>query len=425
MKFIGLIQLRALWLPAVLLISWMTTSHAASAEARPTAKISMPDAIQAALTHYPDLDSAQAAIDEAQAVLKQAQTLLNPQIELQTGHIRARRPDVYPGAVQSAALTQPLEWPAAREARKQAAEQGIISAEALLLETKANLAREVKLAYLHALRTEQMQVIATENYDLLLSVHERVQAMHQAGEIARYELVKSAAEAQVALRQLEAARHQRDAASALLANLTGQPNVKPAPLTRSLPDSLDLPALQHMMQTHNPLYTQAKAQVAGARAGVNEARADRLGAPSLKAGIEHAPDSQTLMVGVAIPIPLFNQGQAQVARAEARLSRAMADGRMALFRLERELEQSFHRYRGAQAQLQAFDGGLLAQASDTLRVAETAYRAGERGILDVLDASRSLRAVRLEQIQALFDTYAALFELERLSATDLTGVNSL
>jgi cobalt-zinc-cadmium efflux system outer membrane protein len=423
MILIGLFQPRALWLPAVLWLSWMTASHTASAEAVPAPKITMPAAIQAALVHYPDLDSAQAAIDEAQAVLMQAQAWLNPQIELQTGHIRARRPDVYPGAVQAVALSQPLEWPAAREARKQAAQQGIISAEALLLEAQANLAHEVKLAYLHGLRTDQVLVIATENYDLLLSVHERVLAMHKAGEVARYELVKAAAEAQVALRQQEAARHQRDAARALLANLTGQPGVAPEPLHIPLPDSLELTALQQAMQTHNPLYTRAKAQVAGARAGVTEARADRLGAPSLKAGIEHAPDSQTLMLGVAIPIPLFNQGQGQVARAEARLSRAMAEGQMALFRLERELEQGFHRYRGAQAQLQAFDSGLLAQASDTLRVAETAYRAGERGILDVLDASRSLRAVRLEQIQALFDTYAALFELERLSASDLTRVN--
>ncbi|WP_416384102.1 TolC family protein, partial [Parvimonas sp. M13] len=50
------------------------------------------------------------------------------------------------------------------------------------------------------------------------------------------------------------------------------------------------------------------------------------------------------------------------------------------------------------------------------KVAEAAYRFGERGILEVLDAQRTFRAVRNELISARYDLVNAVAEIERLSA---------
>ena len=59
------------------------------------------------------------------------------------------------------------------------------------------------------------------------------------------------------------------------------------------------------------------------------------------------------------------------------------------------------------------------QADDceaALRVAEAAYRFGERGILEVLDAQRVLRSVRADLLQARFQAQAARVVLEQLAA---------
>jgi cobalt-zinc-cadmium efflux system outer membrane protein len=69
--------------------------------------------------------------------------------------------------------------------------------------------------------------------------------------------------------------------------------------------------------------------------------------------------------------------------------------------------------------VQAFEGGLLRQAQQSLRVAEAAYRFGERGIIEYLDAQRTLRLVRQDYANALFEARYALIELERLIGTDL------
>ena len=53
---------------------------------------------------------------------------------------------------------------------------------------------------------------------------------------------------------------------------------------------------------------------------------------------------------------------------------------------------------------------------DTQKVAEAAYRFGERGFLDVLDAQRVYRAARAELISARYELAAAWVEIERLRA---------
>jgi cobalt-zinc-cadmium efflux system outer membrane protein len=56
----------------------------------------------------------------------------------------------------------------------------------------------------------------------------------------------------------------------------------------------------------------------------------------------------------------------------------------------------------------------LREAQSALRVAEAAYRYGERGILDYLDAQRTLRSLRIELNTTRYELYAARVELERL-----------
>ena len=71
-----------------------------------------------------------------------------------------------------------------------------------------------------------------------------------------------------------------------------------------------------------------------------------------------------------------------------------------------------------QRQISTFERSLLRSAEEGLRVAEAAYRAGERSLLEVLDAQRTLRSVRVDYNQALFDRNAAWLDIERLTARD-------
>ena len=57
----------------------------------------------------------------------------------------------------------------------------------------------------------------------------------------------------------------------------------------------------------------------------------------------------------------------------------------------------------------------MREAESALRVAEAAYRFGERGILDVLDAQRVLRSIRADLLDARYQLQAARIQLEYLA----------
>jgi cobalt-zinc-cadmium efflux system outer membrane protein len=65
--------------------------------------------------------------------------------------------------------------------------------------------------------------------------------------------------------------------------------------------------------------------------------------------------------------------------------------------------------------VEALSQGVVREAESALRVAEAAYRFGERGILDVLDAQRVLRSVRADLLQARYQMQVARITLVQLS----------
>ena len=107
---------------------------------------------------------------------------------------------------------------------------------------------------------------------------------------------------------------------------------------------------------------------------------------------------------------------------------------------EAEVERSLTRLQGRQQELrqqvllawraldmarlrvEALSQGVLRDAEAALRVAQAAYRFGERGILDVLDAQRVLRGVRSDLLQARYQQQLARIALDQLSGQHANDV---
>jgi cobalt-zinc-cadmium efflux system outer membrane protein len=84
--------------------------------------------------------------------------------------------------------------------------------------------------------------------------------------------------------------------------------------------------------------------------------------------------------------------------------------------LLQSLETAYRQYEIARTQVNALENGILREAEAAMKVAEAAYRFGERGILDYLDAQRVFRAARNELIAARYELQLAVIEIERLRA---------
>jgi cobalt-zinc-cadmium efflux system outer membrane protein len=167
-----------------------------------------------------------------------------------------------------------------------------------------------------------------------------------------------------------------------------------------------------------PAVRTAVAESAATAALARSASLTRIPLPTLQGGAEWNDPSQpgTLAVlGLAIPLPLWQSGGGPAAEAAARARRAAAlvgETRLESVRALREvrirLTESGRRARFAR-------DSLLPQAAVLRARAVRAYQAGETGILPVLDALRSEREVALAAVQdqlayqeALADWYALL-----------------
>jgi len=128
------------------------------------------------------------------------------------------------------------------------------------------------------------------------------------------------------------------------------------------------------------------------------------------------PDMRASQIGVVMTIPLWDRRSGPVGEAAAQLSRARNELEAQEFSLAQTLEVAHQQYEIAQAQETALESGIVRQAEAALKVAEAAYRFGERGFLEVLDAQRVFRAARSELIAARYELAAAWVEIERLRA---------
>ncbi|MFZ4703064.1 MAG: TolC family protein, partial [Candidatus Methylumidiphilus sp.] len=265
--------------------------------------------------------------------------------------------------------------------------------------------------------------IAEANEHLLQQIREKVQLKVEVGEAPRYEEVKAMAEWLNAVKIKETAQVRVDDAKSALHALFGAALPHSFEVEGELPPlPKDLPPIESLREevlAHQPLLRQTRAEVARTRAKLGYEQDLRYPQVSVVGYMERDPGLDRWQLGVSVPLPLWNQRQGQIREATADLSQAEAVASQQELTVLRELENAWNRYRIAHRQVDTFEAGLLKQAENTLKVAEAAYRLGERGILDYLDAQRVYRSVSNDYLNARFDRQSSLLDLERLRALEL------
>lgn len=377
------------------------------------------------LANSPALLAGQQQVRGAEAAIQTASALPNPELEYQQGNMRSRQPGGgNAGISRSLTLTQPLELFGQRGARIAAATSGLEAAQAARQMQEAELIARLRLRFYERLRRQAELRAAREDLELMEKIHSRIALRVNTGEAPRFELVKADAELLNTQKQVLAGELRVRQASAALRALVG----------RQLPEDFqvqgrldDVPALagiaevRQEVQQGNPEVRRARAEQQRAASQLEAEKALRWPQLALKLGQDEDPELRTRRIGVVVSLPLFNQRGGPVAEARANLVRSRYELAQQEFALEQGLDAAYQQYRIAQAQVQSLQSGIVKQAEAALTIAEAAYRFGERGILDVLDAQRVYRAARNELIAARFELASAWAEIERLRALPHPG----
>ena len=401
-------------------------SVAASVGNGPVLRLTLADAIAMARQNSPQIHEASAVAARAAAGAVTARAYTNPSVEVYEGNQYSRpvtNPGT-PGLLQHYAAYQTIEIPLERHARSREADQRVASSGAATQAAALSVIADAKQSFYTALRQREEIQHAQENLQLVEDLRRRVEVEVKTGEKGRLELTRAEAELARARFAVRSAEIQFvHAIVNLRLTIAAPADARLAPEGEFEPRTR-LPPLEELRKTvlaAHPLIAESQADTRAAQADLARQRALRIPQPVAFAEFENQPDLRFWRAGFTIPIPLWDRRRGQIADARAAVSQSRAVLNQRQLELTAELERAYEQYQLADQQATSLEAGSLRAAESAVDAAKAAYRFGERGIVEVLDAQRVLQSVRGDLLDAQFARQSALVDLEKLGAMPPAG----
>jgi cobalt-zinc-cadmium efflux system outer membrane protein len=123
--------------------------------------------------------------------------------------------------------------------------------------------------------------------------------------------------------------------------------------------------------------------------------------------LQNAP-TNSYGFGVSVPLFIWHEYEGEIARAEAdyNATRLQAEQQQAI--AIGQVAQARNVLLAARDRMKRLEGGLLVDAERVAKAAELAYSKGAMGLMDLLDARRTLRQIQVEAANARADYAKAL-----------------
>ena len=414
--------------------------------------ITASEAVEIGLLNNPALQAAFMDVGMARADAVQAGLFSNPFVG-----VSVRFPDGGGLASIEAGLAQNIAELWQIPVRKRAAERSLDGAIVDLARTAAGLAADAKTAYYAAVGADERLRIARENLDLAEDLLELALTRQKAGAANELDVNLSrgiALDSEIAVERerLSAADARRDLATLLGLVVDAGALSLNDPLPSDFPETPDASSLVKLAKLWRLDLQAARQAVAAAQAnleyqyrrifptvelGLDLERSERsrqggrdvladTARASIAAGGLTAPEiqprskrrsqkGQDIILGPSLgfELPIFDQNQAQIAKAQYALRQA----RKTLEALDRAVTQQVRRAvdrAGTASRLmQTYRDRSIPLAQGNLDLSREAYRAGRASFLSVLEAQRFFLATRRGYVEASQSAAMMIPQLER------------
>ena len=150
----------------------------------------------------------------------------------------------------------------------------------------------------------------------------------------------------------------------------------------------------------------------------------RIPEPIVNAGLKRADVGQQRIgygpvVGVSIPLLIFNKGQAEVARFAAEQERADARLQILSRQIQAAVDGNVRAFQVRSAARDEYRSTLADSGTELVRIATVAYQEGEINILQLLDTYRLQRQAQLRLIDIEAAVKEAQIEVERVVGEEI------
>jgi outer membrane protein, heavy metal efflux system len=382
------------------------------------AELSLRDALVLALKGNPELAAFSQEVRATEAAVLQAGVLPNPVLEMGADNLGNTRKAEAGDRGTTIQIGQLIELGGKRAARMRAAEAGRDLANWDYEAKRIEILSLVAQRFVDLLAAQQRQTLAEEALALARQVTAAVTRRVQAGKVSPVEETKAQlAQASTEI-ELEQAKREGISARKTLGALWADPSPRFAKAVGDLEKTASLPAYEQLAERFrdNPELARWSSEIERRRAGVDAERAKAIPDVTVTAGVTRFSqfDDRAYIVGISVPLPLFNRNRGGILEASRRLDKASDERLVAENRVLTELARAYQRLAAIDHEIGTLRTILLPGAQSAFDATTRGYQLGKFGFLDVLDAQRTLFQTRTQYLRALAEYQRGVSEIERL-----------
>ena len=391
----------------------MLFAAAAHAEAQSqtpaTGGLSLPAAIERALTANPSIAAARLQRPIDQAGVGVAGDRPNPELAYELSKETPR---------QSLTATLPIELGGKRSRRLDVATATLAVGEAELARVINEVRNDVRHAYFEVVAADERARIADDLRSLAERARNAARARVTAGDVPQSDLTQAELVLANGENDVAAARGEAAAARADLNTLLGQPADAPLTLTDTLtagalPSAADALAQATMVN--------GELQVIDRRIAEQTAKVDlskSLKVPDIAAGGAFVYDAEPEFrygwrFNFGVTLPIFTTHKSTVLFEAGTLTRLQAERAIVLARISGGIGAALARATAARERMTRYQDTILPLSLEFERQAQAAYTGGQTGLPALVQALLLARDTRQRGLDAGLDYQRALADLER------------
>lgn len=410
----------------------LSLSSYADATSNEPIRLTLPQAVELALSDNPDLALSRQRLQSAEVSVAAANGQFLPSLQGSASAKESFRQQTSPG-VPDESHSSDLQLTAslnlfngfADRSKLDASRQQLQAADASLQRQQQIVTFSVVSRYTAVLINRELVQVAEQNLESQHDLQQQIEAFYQAGTrpvTDHYQQQAAAAQAEFSL--VDARRNLQVAKLELLQTLgitlPGTLDVLPVEgqaLVAELGDPDPLQSLEQALTSRPDLIAQ-QFQMTAARQQTRVARAGYLPSLDLQASVgtsyssasddggfaDQLDDNRGASLGLALSIPIFDRDQTRTSVAQARIGEA--DARTNLLKLKQQVGfdvgQAIADYRRARLQLNA-TGLQLAYAGQALAASEERYRVGATTWIELSTAQSVFVKAQGDQIRARYE----------------------
>ncbi|HLG22373.1 MAG TPA: TolC family protein [Candidatus Manganitrophaceae bacterium] len=386
----------------------------------PSGALTLRQALALALMNNPDLAAFSWEIRAQEAATLQAGLHSNPEIAADMQDINGSGASI-DGVRQpqtTLQISQLIEMGGKRSKRREVASLTRDLAGWDYETKRIDIFTQISQAFIDVLSAQQNLALTEETVRLAEQVAEVVSERVTAGKVSPVEEAKANVALSSAEIELDRARRELEAARNRLAATWGGATPRFERAEGDLGPVSPIPSLAQiaLRLSQNPDLARWAAEISQRRAVIDLEKSKAIPDINLMGGYRryNTSDDGVFIVGISLPLPIFNRNQGGIREARDRLAKGKEERRAAEARVAAGLAEAYKSLSSAHAEVTALREKILPRAQSAFDAVNEGYRLGKFGLLDVLDAQRTFFSSRAQHLRALTDYHQAVAEIERL-----------